>query len=226
MLQKLTVNKWIKLLILISIITYLYFVMRMVHLRGYDDDHVFLTIFHSGNVVEQLLYRFNSWSGRLAIEFIMLFTIGYSFFWKLGIGLSIIVLCFACCRISRLNPGIINIAFALILFAAIPAEINADASWWITGFYNYLLPVSVALYVFSVSFCMKKSIPEKIICIILAFYFPYMEQAGIAFIFAIICLIFARRKKVSYFDITILIIVLVNLIICLKAPGNERRFIL
>lgn len=114
----------------------------------------------------------------------------------------------------------------MILFATIPLAINADASWWITGFYNYLLPVSVALYVFSVSFCKKKNIPEKIICIILAFYFPYMEQAGIAFTFAIICLIFARRKTVSYFDITILIIVLVNLIICLKAPGNERRFIL
>jgi hypothetical protein len=224
MQPNITANKWIKSLLYICVITYLFFIASIVHLRGYDDDQVFLSIFKSGNIIDLLVNRFDTWSGRFAIELVMTTTIGYTLFWKIGVPLSIIVVCHSCCKISGLKCSIIPFAFALVLFASMPYDINIDSSWWITGFYNYLLPVAAALYAFSVAFCGNGKTFKKVICIILAFYFPYMEQAGLAFIVAMASILFARRESIRPFNIIMTIIVLANLIICLHAPGNETRF--
>lgn len=226
MQQNTTVNKSFKVLAIVTIVTYLYLISRTVHLRGADDDQVFLSIFNSGNIIDLLVNRFNTWSGRFSLELLMTTTIGYSTFWKIGIPLSVTVVCYCCSKIAGYKSLVFPFTLAIFLFASIPDQINIDSSWWITGFYNYLLPVAAALYVFKVCFLGGSSKVEKIICIILAFYFPYMEQAGLAFVVAMGCLIYSERKSISKFNVTVLILVGINLIICLKAPGNENRFAL
>lgn len=226
MLPNTSANKWVKSLLILSILTYLFFISKTVSLRGADDDQVFLSIFNSGNVIDILFNRFNSWSGRLSLELLMTSTIGYPIIWKVGIPISVAAVCYCCCKISGFRPAVVPFAFALILFATMPYQINIDASWWITGFYNYLLPTSVALYVFSVCYSGEGGNFKKFVCVMLCFYFPYMEQAGLAFVVAMICLICYQRREVSRFNIAITLLVIINLIICLKAPGNEKRFAL
>ncbi|EPM3638080.1 hypothetical protein [Enterobacter roggenkampii] len=226
MLQNMNANRWIKLLAVLSVITYLYFIYMSLSLRGYDDDQVFLNIFNSNNILEHLLTRFETWSGRFSVELVMTSTIGYSMLWKLGVPTSILILCVSCNKIADLELSCVSIALSFILFASIPADIHSDASWWITGFYNYLLPVSAATYTFSTLTKKETNTLEKIACILLAFYFPYMEQAGISFLVATACLAISKRNSISRFELLIALIVIINLTICLAAPGNINRFIL
>ncbi|HCU0591849.1 TPA: hypothetical protein ACSW2U_001213 [Enterobacter roggenkampii] len=226
MLQNMNANRWIKLLAVLSVITYLYFIYMSLSLRGYDDDQVFLNIFYSNNILEHLLIRFETWSGRFSVELVMTSTIGYSMLWKLGVPASILILCVSCNKIADLELSCVSIALSFILFASIPADIHSDASWWITGFYNYLLPVSAATYTFSILTKKETNTLEKIACILLAFYFPYMEQAGISFLVATACLFISKRNSISRFELLIALIVIINLTICLAAPGNINRFVL
>ncbi|MEN4830060.1 hypothetical protein [Pantoea vagans] len=226
MLPNTSANKWLKPLAVLTVLTYLLFISKTVNLRGADDDQVFLSIFNSGNIIDILIHRFESWSGRFSLELLMTSTIGYPLFWKIGIPISVVAVCYCCCRISGFRPSIAPFSFALMLFATMPFQINIDASWWITGFYNYLLPVAVALYVYSVCYHGKAGVANKVVCVLLCFYFPYMEQAGIAFVVAMACLICYQRRMVSKFNLAITLLVIINLIICLKAPGNEKRFAL
>ncbi|PLR38746.1 hypothetical protein CYR55_08350 [Chimaeribacter californicus] len=153
-------------------------------------------------------------------------TIGYPILWEVGIPISVAAVCYSCSKISGFRPTVVPFAFALILFATMPYQINIDASWWITGFYNYLLPTAVALYVFSVCYSGEGGSFKKIVCALLCFYFPYMEQAGLAFVVAMIFFICYQGRMLSRFNLVITLLVIINLIICLKAPGNEKRFAL
>ncbi|MFT8369004.1 MAG: hypothetical protein ABF646_09665 [Acetobacter papayae] len=219
-------NKYVKMLFIISISIYLLFIFIGSHVRSSGDDASYLSVFNSHHIINTLAWRYHKWSGRLAIEWVMVATIGYSLFWKVGIPLSVCVVCYSCCRISGVRCNVLSFSFALFLFAVIPYDINSDASWWVAGFYNYLLPVSASIYVFSILFCGESNKIEKILCILLSFYFPYMEQVGVAFVMAMVFWSIQKRKSLSVFDIIVMVVVCVNLIICLKAPGNRNRFIL
>lgn len=226
MQQNISASKWIKYSILLCVIMYLYIIMRGLHLQDNADDQFFLKIFNSNNLLEHVAGRYFSWTGRFPLELLMTATIGISIFWKVGIPASVVMLCLSVCRISGLKISLLSFSSALALFALIPADINSDASWWVTGFYNYLLPVSLATYAFSVSYTKRDTAFEKLLCFIFSFYFSYMEQAGIAYVLGMVVFLSCVKESRSKFNYAMLIISLINLIICLKAPGNEHRALL
>ncbi|MDO6405282.1 DUF6056 family protein [Pantoea phytobeneficialis] len=219
-------NKWIKTSVLICAFTYLFIIVRKLHLRDFSDDQYFISIFNSNHIIQILVERYFTWTGRFPIELLMTTTISFKAFWKIGVPLAVIVLCFSLSRIVNKKVSVISFAITLGLFATIPNNINTDASWWITGFYNYLLPVTLAIYSFSVTYTNSNKPIEKAFCFIAVFYFSYMEQAGIAYVIAISCILLSNKESRSKFNITILTISIINLAICLKAPGNEQRLLL
>lgn len=152
--MKLSLNaSSIRSALLFSIVfAYLYSYASTIGLSSTNDDHVFLSVFKNGTVLDFINNNYHTWSGRTAIEFLMVSTIGYSLFWKLGIPLSIVLLAYSSCRISTCSKSATYISIFVLLFSLIPGAINGDAAWWVTGFYNYLLPASVAVYIFSVLF--------------------------------------------------------------------------
>lgn len=182
-------NKWIKISALICAFTYLFIIVRKLHLRDFSDDQYFINIFSSNHIIQSLVERYFTWTGRFPIELLMTTTISFKAFWKIGIPLAVIVLCLTICRIVNNKVGVISFAITLGLFATIPNDINNDASWWISGFYNYLLPVTLAMYAFSVTYTNSDKLIEKILCFISVFYFSYMEQAGIAYTIAMVCIL-------------------------------------
>lgn len=221
-----TANKWIKYSVLVFSVVYLYIIIRTLHLRGFADDQYFLNIFNSHHIIEHVYGRYFTWTGRFPLELLMTTTIGFNIFWKVGVPASIILLCFSVCRITNYKSSILSFGAALVFFATIPTDINSDASWWVTGFYNYLLPVSLAVYAFSVSYTNRNNIIERAFCIIFSFYYSYMEQAGILYVIAMMTLILFIKERRNKFNYSILLISTINLIICLKAPGNEQRVVL
>lgn len=214
----------IRYLLLSSIVfAYLFSYASTIDLSTSNDDHVFLSVFNSGAIVEFLANNYNTWSGRSAIELFMVSTIGYHLVWKLGIPLSIVVLAYASGRVSTGKSSITFIAIFILLFSLIPDAINGDASWWVTGFYNYLLPMSVAMYLFSVFFEGNKCALVKLVCIPLAVYVAYMEQIALCLLFCSAILIATNtsaRHKYNYF---LLAIIAFNFAICISAPGNINR---
>lgn len=217
-------NNWMKACLMICILTYLYFVARKLHLQNIADDQFFLAIFNSGHMFEKVIQRYTTWTGRFPLELLMTATIGFKLFWKLAIPISVVVLCYSICRIIYNKVSLTTFALCMFFFASIPSDINNDASWWVTGFYNYLLPVTLCVYTFSISYSCSNNRLEKILCLLFSFYFSYMEQAGIAYVVALFILLMFKKEKRNCFNFFLLLIVAFNLIICLKAPGNENRF--
>jgi len=224
MQQNTPVNKWVSLCLFLTAAIYLFFIYHGLKLRDYDDDKIFLSIFNSEDMIKTLVYRYQTWSGRFVVEWVMTSTIGYAWFWKFGIPISITLACWSCRRIAGLKSSVASLSMTILLFSLIPYDINSDASWWVTGFYNYLLPIAICLYTFSIVYVESNSLLEKALCLTFSFYFSYMEQAGIAFVFSMAAIIFLRKKGRNSFNYLLILIVIINLIICLKAPGNERRF--
>ncbi|MGE1562063.1 hypothetical protein [Pantoea septica] len=226
MQQNITANKWVRLLAFAFIVSYLYVISRSVHLRGYDDDQFFLAIFNSGEMLKRAFERYFTWTGRVTIELLMTSTIGYPSVWKIGIPASVLLLCFSISRIAFGKARLVQVGMVVLLFASIPSAINDDSSWWVTGFYNYLLPVSLAFYAFSVSYLGIERYTERLMCIISVFVFSYMEQAGIVYIISLLLLIFLCKRSRNTFNIFILSLSVVNFVVCIKAPGNENRMLL
>ncbi|CZV89228.1 Uncharacterised protein [Enterobacter asburiae] len=223
--MKLSLNaSSIRSALLFSIVfAYLYSYASTIGLSSTNDDHVFLSVFKNGTVLDFINNNYHTWSGRTAIEFLMVSTIGYSLFWKLGIPLSIVLLAYSSCRISTCSKSATYISIFVLLFSLIPGAINGDAAWWVTGFYNYLLPASVAVYIFSVLFKGDSGYFVKTLCIPLAIYVSYMEQVTLCLIVcSAIILAFMPSTRSRYFYL-LLSLISVNFAICISAPGNINR---
>lgn len=210
-------------LLLSIVFAYLYSYASTIGLSPTNDDHVFLSVFNSGKVMDFIYNNYHIWSGRTAIELLMVSTIGYSLFWKLGIPLSIVLIAYSSCRISTDKPSATYIAIFVLLFSLIPAAINGDASWWVTGFYNYLLPLSVAVYIFSVLFNADSGYFVKIICIPLAIYVSYMEQVALCLIICSAIMTASMPSKRCRYFYLLLALISINFAICISAPGNINR---
>lgn len=223
--MKLSMNaSSIRSALLLSIVfAYLYSYASTIGLSPTNDDHVFLSVFNSGRVMGFIYDNYHIWSGRTAIELLMVSTIGYSLFWKLGIPLSIVLLAYSSCRILTARPSATYIAIFVLLFSLIPAAINGDASWWVTGFYNYLLPLSVAVYIFSVLFKADSGYIVKIICIPLAIYVSYMEQVALCLIICSAIMTASMPSTRCRYFYLLLTLISINFAICISAPGNINR---
>lgn len=224
MQQKSSANKIVKCGVILCMAWYLFNLMGTLQLRTSGDDLLFLNKSNSIDVFSYVTSRYMTWSGRFTPELLMFSTISISWIWKLGVPLSVLLISFSMCRISVGNFKFPVFTLCFILFLLIPEKINNDASWWITGFYNYLLPISLALYSFSVVMSRTKNKYEKGLALLFTFYFPYVEQAGISFIIALtIHMLFSKIHKNQFMN-WVLALSIINFIICILAPGNAIRY--
>ncbi|EMP7248463.1 TPA: DUF6056 family protein [Enterobacter cloacae] len=219
-------NKWIGVSLISMATLYLLTISMNVSLRDYNDDAFYLSAFESDEFISFLSHQYQTWSGRVLVDALMISTIGYRTFWLFGIPASLLLLAYSCCKMTSSRTGLIPIALFVILFASMPVQVINDSVFWVTGFYNYLLPTSVAFYVFSVFLSGIDSKAHKIISIVLAFYISYMEQAALCFLVAMALAFVFKRDYITKFSVLLFVIVLVNFIICIKSPGSEQRLYL
>lgn len=224
MLQNSPANRIVKYGVVLCMAWYLISLMGTLHLRTSGDDLLFLNKSNSVGVLSYVTSRYMTWSGRFTPELLMFSTISFPWIWKAGVVLSVLLSCFSMCRISagKFNFTIFTLCF--VLFLLVPVKINNDASWWITGFYNYLLPISLALYSFSVVISRTRNKCEKLLALLFTFFFPYVEQAGISFIIAVTIYILCFKQYKDKFLMCLLLLSIVNFLICIMAPGNTIRY--
>lgn len=193
-------------------------------LQGFADDVVFSHALDNIGITDYMMRRYVAWSGRFTLDALMVGTINIHAVWKIGIPLSLFLLCASVSRVinGKFHTGLC--AAFLCLFMMIPLSVNENAAWWVTGFYNYLLPVSLMAYSFSV-FMKKEKVgfAEGIFAIISLSISCFNEQTAIFTLAASALLIISIKLYRRSYSYIFIIFALANSAILFLSPGNYVR---
>lgn len=198
-------------------------IANYVSLRPEADDQYFLSALKNIGLMDYIIQRYNTWSGRASLEALMVLTIGHSWFWKVAIPATLILLSASIARISESKNILLMTFIGFMLLLSVPYGINIDAVWWITGYYNYLLPTAFVAYALSVMLKEKPSILERVISLLSVMLFSYAEQTAVAFIILSVVLVASARDKRTPFSIGMIVFCMINFVVLMKAPGNIVR---
>ena len=207
---------------------YLYFFLTL-ELKPFSDDVTFLSVATSGeSPLHYLARRYNVWTGRIVIEAVMYTTIAYSAFWKLAIPTLLLLSIYATWRVffSKTIDFRYGIPICMALMLLTGHNILDTTIYYVTGFYNYLLPISAAVFVCATF--MRPSLfstPEKFLAIPLALIASQSEQAGISTLALFtLSLLWDKKSSLAYRS-TLLVIVAIGFAFLITAPGNYLRLV-
>lgn len=223
MLHLTTANKIIKTALALSITAILITIFFKLSLRPDADDQYFLAAINNQTISDYITHRYMTWSGRATLEAVMVLTIGHEWFWRISIPLTLLLLA---CSISRISTGKVSIQgtfLSITLLMCIPLSINTDTVWWVTGYYNYLLPTATAVYALSIMMDENRRKVEVLLSFACAILFSYAEQTSVAFLISSAILLATNKKNRNAYFISMILFCAVNFIILMKAPGNYER---
>lgn len=223
-MQHTNVNKINYILFIVAALAIMHFT-RNVNIRPDGDDQYFINLLSSNDVWGILKARYLTWSGRLGVEFALLHTIKFSYFWIIAIPACIFITCYSMVVITceKVNVGIALI-LAVFLFTLMKSTVIDDAVLWVTGFYNYLLPAALAMLTLAI--CLK---PDryigiaKIVPLMAPFIYSYSEQIALATILALLVIFVFRKECHKSLCLMSLIVTIVNFMVCYLSPGSAER---
>lgn len=218
-------NKLPHLFFILILVFFCFYLSKGIVFHDYDDDNWFLNILKDKTLTDYLWWRYNTWTGRVVIEALLVKTIPFHFFWKASIPASVVLFSYSVWRsfLSKTVNYNIGIPVIIIIFMLITPTVNYYASWWVTGFYNYLLPVSLASYSLMVFLHKNQSNKlEKSIAILFVSISCSSEQVSMIFV-VIAILLMANRKNIDLYDIAFVTASIVFSCILFLAPGNLAR---
>ncbi|MHC8373105.1 hypothetical protein ACYZT2_20640 [Pseudomonas sp. MDT1-85] len=221
-------SKTLKLFTFILYLAFFYLSLFFnLQLKEFSDDYTFLSAAMSGvPPMDYITERYHTWTGRIAIEGVMITTIGYPIFWKLAIPTCLLLSAYSTWKAFFSNTIHYSYGITLCIFLTllISHDILDTTAFYVTGFYNYLLPVSCAVFVCTIFMRPSSfSILEKILVFPLALIASQSEQAGVSMLSIFtVSLIWDRKNALAYRCI-ILAVVLTGFAFLLSAPGNYIR---
>lgn len=214
-------NKAVKILSVIYIIAIMIWIFSSVSIRDYADDLAFSHALDKVDYWKFISERYFSWSGRVIIDSVTALTINAHIFWKIMIPLSFLILSVSLAKNAREGSDVRHYAIMMSLLLIIPPGINEDSAWWVTGFYNYLLPTAMATY--AIYAVRRYHSGFKIFFAILAAVIACdSEQVGLAFLLTLSVWIFLNKKYTTK-NVTILLLSMAKFASLVLAPGNANR---
>ncbi|MGL3999863.1 hypothetical protein ACR3LR_08590 [Pantoea eucalypti] len=199
-------------------------VSASLRLQDFADDLVFTHALDRTSLYDFMAGSYTGWSGRITLNGLMVGTINYHAVWKIGIPLSIVILCSSASRIITGKFDLKVAALSVFVYLLLPKEILANGSWWVTGFYNYLLPATAMAY--SLSVFMKRGsvgLVEGILSLLCLGISCFSEQSSIVTALSAVLLIsFCREFRRSFSYLYILITAVLSWLM-FSAPGNLHR---
>lgn len=223
-MQLTNVNKKNYILLLVAALAILHFTSGIA-IRQDGDDQYFINLLSTNDIWEILKSRYMTWSGRIGVEFALLHTIQYSYFWIIAVPASIFVTCYSMAVITgeKVNIGF-TLTLSFFLFSLIKPSVLNDAVLWVTGFYNYLLPAALATLTISVCLKPHRYIGiTKIIPLLAPFIYSYSEQIALATIFALLVVFIFNKDCHKNLCLMSLIITVTNFMVCYLSPGSAVR---
>jgi len=216
-------SKW-KFYFATGLIVVFYITMfQTLRLRTSNDDVFFYNALNTRNVLEFMLYRYDTWSGRFTIEGLLASTIHFSTFWKVIIPSAFILLA---CSISRIATGEIRLNFVLgssALLLLVPKLINIDSFYWVTGAYNYIIPFSLATYSLSIFLKHERGLVNSSLSLVALVVAGFSEQSAVFLLLICYSLIVLKKVKISWYSIGFIILLSICSAFLFLAPGNEIR---
>lgn len=221
-------SKTKKLLAFILFLAFFYLSLFFnLELKAFSDDYTFLSAALSGvSPLDYLTERYHTWTGRMAIEGVMITTMGFPVFWKLAIPTSLLLISYSTWKAFFSNT--LHYSYGITLCTFLTLLINHNildtTAFYITGFYNYLLPVSCAVFVCT-NFIRPSnfSTPEKIFALPLTLIASQSEQVGVSMLSILTVALIWDRKSAPTYRGLVLAIALAGFTFLLSAPGNYIR---
>ncbi|EOA5501865.1 hypothetical protein J7S71_00125 [Enterobacter hormaechei] len=204
----------------------LIYVFSSVVFKDITDDHFFSTALSKYSIFEILKIRYDTWSGRILIEAFLMKTINVHLFPQIAISLSCILLAFSVSKMASIDGRVTIpfIALSMLLFLS-DFHTNRQATLWITGAYNYIIPISIGLYAVTIYLDMDQSIFKKLSSCVLIFLASNNEQFAVTAIIAtaVIMIVKFKAKGLTAYDAAFTVSLLCGGAIVLAAPGNVVR---
>ncbi|MGC1125680.1 hypothetical protein [Pantoea agglomerans] len=203
----------------------LYSIGANIKLQDFADDLIFSHALDYMSLHDYMSQRYVEWSGRLTLDALMVGTINHHNVWKIGIPVCVAILCSSISRIIKGSFDLKTSTLAMILFLLIPDSVLDNGAWWVTGFYNYLLPVTAMVYSFSVLVKQEKvGIVEGFTAILCLSISCFNEQTSIfTMVVAVALLAFAGHTR-RWFSYLYLALAAAFSSLLFFAPGNYLRF--
>lgn len=207
-----------------------YVIADSVSLRGMNDDSYYSQVLTNGTLWDFINYQYNHWSGRLLLDSLMVSTINIPIFWKYGIPFCLFLICYCIWEITlksviNIHAGII---LNLVLLFSIDTMVLIDGAWWVTGFYNYLLPISLSTFIIA-TFLKKEQVSQlrQFFVLLTIFLCSYQEQVmTLLFVFTLYVLFKKKMTKQPInFTLFVLLLLIINGSILFFAPGNYNRYL-
>lgn len=204
------------------IFAFLIYVANSLNLRPSMDDQAFLHALDGKSYFDFMSHRYMTWSGRVVIDTLLIYTIKHDIFWKVMIPSSLLALSIFTVKISGLKANPINVSIAMSLILLMPESVLRDSVWWVTGAYNYILPAACAAYCywFFVHGSGRIGIFILIPALLLAFD---NEQSGLVLMMSFITSAIVIKRKITKTQISIIIFSAVKYLTLILAPGNSFR---
>ena len=215
------------IIILFLLLVFLFLVGRglELNLSPDDDDFSYLSVVASGDSWGFLKNRYFVWSGRFVLDGFLLLTIAHSWVWKALIPCCIFLLAWSIEKICRLGVNFSHQVFVMALFLIfmIPEHVAQNAMWWITGFYNYLLPLACGFFALSVFVDRDESNTWlKILSLAALVFACFSEQIAVLVIcLSVALVVYARRLK--KYEIIFISLAVIFFLVLYLAPGNYLR---
>lgn len=205
------------------------------------DDLIFSEMHLQYNLADYLYLRYNTWSGRLFADGLNFFLAGeFTFLWKWLCTALLVASSFAIYKWvtlgKEMSPARKCLFACLCCFGLglINSNILSSSVFWVTGALYYMVPVSMAVIVFTPFIFELKDKGYKTrawlkaVCMLFAVFIAFtQEQVGVCLIAAsavIWVYLFIKTKKPNWFLVALTAVLLVFVLVSLNAPGNALRY--
>lgn len=197
-----------------------------INIMSGTDDIFFVTVTQKMNLYDFTAMRYHTWSGRYLIEALMVKTINIAYAPQLLIISSFALLSYSISLITSDDGSVslTSITIASLLLLAVPGT-SSQAILWVSGGYNYILPIALGLYALSNLIHEKHcAIPVSLAAL---FFSCNNEQFGaVALLVIAITTSIRKYKKLPVkYEIIYLVTSAVSFVSNMLAPGNKARFL-
>lgn len=197
-----------------------------INIMSGTDDIFFVTVTQKMNLYDFTAMRYHTWSGRYLIEALMVKTINIAYAPQLLIISSFALLSYSISLIASDDGSVslTSITIASLLLLAVPGT-SSQAILWVSGGYNYILPIALGLYALSNLIHEKHcALPVSLAAL---FFSCNNEQFGaVALLVIAITTSIRKYKKLPVkYEIIYLVTSAVSFVSNMLAPGNKARFL-
>ena len=195
------------------------------------DDFWFSKELSNSSLIEYIVFRYNNWTSRIIIEpFLLLFASSNMYIWRI-IDVLIFILSMVCIiKLVDKNNNYKLTILGIILFLIYPIY-ELSSAGWIATTTNYSWPFAFGIFSFipliNNENKKKTNIIIYILCLLSLIYATNQEQVcalifGFNTLYLANCII--KKKEISKYNITAIIISILSLIFIFTCPGNSVRF--